>query len=643
MDEGRILSTSQPFIIVRFIGSGGMYVSTTYEVANDQESDDYSDVIGSGIKGNFGYKPGIISLTTEGVASIARKATIRFADPTTYVTRAVLASSTWSNSVRGRGKANIAITFGWKYLLPVGQTAKYYTPSSQWPNKSQKVIVSGVSVRADQNVISCEVDGMMMKTKFEINAQGVTEVEIEVMEVSGPIYGTASFLDPIDIMNWKKTYDNDVKNGNDPIAAVQKFINESRSLKLTTGDGKIPSIQFEFSNEGFKNTNNLSIDWKGIFSVKGATNSIEDAFGGIKIQYQESFETFINEIFSKIPDRNKIDSNNGKQVGDPGSYEIESVYRAGLDPKKNADNDTYKADGVTIDHPGTNPTVTWIKYNWKKSITYPDGSPAEGISSRPPSFTFKWGNEGIWDEDSQDGIDQYNQLLQGKKSAPQQEYSRRGAKKFLINWSSDLSSKSYLHFMATSELQKALKSYNPKVMEYVIEQLQNGATISEDGNYTVTTPSPAPGSAPKDSAAQPLDITSDGISYVQKGFSAAVKAATASASGGSSAQLASIVGNNMFKATATVMGDPDIGGPLFTPYKTTIRTSFDTTYFQDAYIKETTIDTQGIAHVIYRAAGASDNTNLNAFNKVWLITKVHHKIEAGSYTTDVEMITYPNL
>lgn len=570
-----------------------MYVSTTYEVSGDRESSDYSDVTGSGVAGDFGYKPGIISLTTEGVASIARKATIRFADPTTYVTKAILASSTWSNSVKGRGKPNIEITFGWKYLVPKSQTTSYYKSSTSWTN------------RDDPNVSSCTVAGMMMKTKFEINAQGVTEVEVEVMEVSGPIYGTASFLVPEDIAQWKLDYDEKiVKRNQDPIAVLQNFINKSKSLKITTGDGTYPSIQFEFSKEGFSNGGG-SNGWTTIFTSAGASGGVSDIFGGIKIQYNEAVETLINEVFSKIPDRSV------SSINDPGSYEIEKVYRAALDPTVAA-NET------------NNPIVTWIKYNWKKSVTLADGSKGPGISSRSPSFTFRWGNEGIWDENSEEGKSQYNTNLEG------QSYSKRGAKKFLINWSSDLSSKTYLHFMAQTELQKALKQFDQKVMEYVVEQLQKGATISESG--VVTYPS---GSGP--SSAQPASVDASGISNVIKGFSAAINSVTASASGGGNAQLASIVGNNMFKATATVMGDPDIGGEMFTPYKTTINVNFGETYFQNAF------RIKGSKDNIENKDKLVDTTSLKAFSKVWLITKAIHKIDAGNYTTDVEMITYPNL
>ena len=117
-------------------------------------------------------------------------------------------------------------------------------------------------------------------------------------------------------------------------------------------------------------------------------------------------------------------------------------------------------------------------------------------------------------------------------------------------------------------------------------------------------------------------------------MSQAVKDALAKTSGGVSAQMSAIIGNNMFKGTATVMGDPDLGKKIsssidWTPYHLVLYTQFSGTHF--------------FAEWLGSDASGLDQSNFDAFDKKWLVTRITHKIQAGSYTTDIDMITYPNI
>lgn len=601
MDESRILPTSQPFVIVRFIKTGD-YISTTYEDAGQG-----STATNQAIR----LKPGIISLTTEGRTSIARKAVVRITDPTLYVTNSIMRTANATRLRQNPGAPDIQIIWGWKYLLP--DSMKYYEQYSY--NKSES-----------STIVDSSMYAMMLKTKFDINDMGVTEVEIETLETSIPIMGSAAFVAPIDIMNWKKLKDTgvvpaassgasgarvgkssnvspDKKYSSSFIGKIEQFINESASLKLTAGDGVNNAyIQFEFDTTGF-----TSSDWDTIFN-KGSTTNINSVFSDVKITYNQSIESFINEIFSKIP----------KQEGNEGTYEIIGNERVP---------DVFNDDG-TIKTPG----YTKIKFGWKKSVLNSDGTPSKAIKEMPINYILRWGTESF-EEDQKTGIDKKGlydlknanesySSRQGITFTADRGHTRRGYYKYLINWSSDLNSKTYLHFMAQTELEKGLKRFDTVDMEAFINALNEGKSIEEI-------------------QAMGGSATTPGIGKVLgEGFSNNVYQGLNTVSSGITSQMNSLVANNVFKATATVIGDPELGmsgktsdrkGYSYEPYISGVFTEFRDVSFQQMF------------------TGSPDekfsdyNSNLAAFSRRWMITKVIHRIEAGQYTTDLELITYPGI
>ena len=600
MDESRILPTSQPFVIVRFIKTGD-YISTTYEDAG-QGSTATSQAIA--------MKPGIISLTTEGRTSIARKAVVRITDPTLYVTNSIMRTANATRLRQNPGAPDIQIIWGWKYLLP--DSMRYYEQYAYSRAESTTIVDSSMYA-------------MMLKTKFDINEMGVTEVEIETLETSVPIMGSAAFVAPIDIMNWKKLKDTGTvpaassggsgarvgRSGNVSdrtysssfIGKIEQFINESASLKLTAGDGVGNSyIQFVFDTAGF-----TSSDWDTIFN-RGAAANINSVFSDVKITYNQSVESFINEIFSKIP----------KQDKNEGTYEIIGNERVA---------DVYNDDG-SIRTPG----YTKIKFGWKKSVLNSDGTTSTAIKDMPINYILRWGTESF-EEDQRTGT--AGQGLYDLKTAGQsyssdqgitftadRGHTRRGYYKYLVNWSSDLSSKTYLHFMAQTELERGLKRFDTVDMDAFINALNEGKSLEEI-------------------QAMGGSATTPGVGKVLgEGFANNVYQGLNTVSSGITSQMNSLVANNVFKATASVIGDPELG--------MSGRTSNGTWYSYEPYTSGVFTEFRDVSfqQMFTGAPGevsSQYNSNLAAFSRKWMITKVVHKIEAGQYTTDLELMTYPGI
>jgi len=586
VDESRILPTSQPFIIVRFIKTGD-YVSTTYEDAGQGSTATNQTMV---------LKPGIISLSTEGRTSIARKATVRITDPTLYVTNSIMRTADATRLKKNPGQPDIQIIWGWKYLLP--NSMKYYEQYNYSRSEASTIV--------DSNMYA-----MMLKTKFDINEMGVTEVEIETLETSVPIMGSAAFVAPIDIMNWKKLKDSgtipqassgttgakvgksnntgSIEYSSSFIGKIEQFINESASLKLTAGDGVNNTyIQFVFDTAGF-----TSKDWDTIFN-KGSAANINSVFSDVKITYNQSIESFINEIFSKIP----------KQERNEGTYEIIGNERV---------NEIKNADG-TVRTPG----YTKIKYGWKKSVLNSDGTTSNAIRDLPMNYILRWGTESF-KEDEKTGSEFYD--LKGSSDSYEtksitftanRSHTRRGYYKYLINWSSDLSSKTYLHFMAQTELEKGLKKYDTVDMKEFIDALNDGKSLGDLESQAEAKPDSGVGKV------------------LGEGFSKNIYKGLNTVSSGITSQMNSLVANNVFKATATVIGDPEFGQE-YVPYVSGVFTEFRDVSFQQMFT-----DSPGNISQMY-------NSNLAAFSRKWMITKVIHKIEAGQYTTDLELMTYPGI
>lgn len=580
-------------MIVRFIKTGD-YISTTYEDAGQGSTATNQQIA---------MKPGIISLTTEGRTSIARKAVVRITDPSLYVTNSIMRTANATRLKQNPGAPDIQIIWGWKYLLPTSM--KYYEQYAY--NRAESTTI------VDSNMYA-----MMLKTKFDINEMGVTEVEIETLETSVPIMGSAAFVAPIDIMNWKKLKDSGTvptssSSGSGArvgaagnargqtysssfIGKIEQFINESASLKLTAGDGVGNAfIQFVFETTGFTDASGRSTsDWDTVFN-KGAAANINSVFSDVKITYNQSVESFINEIFSKIP----------KQTGNEGTYEIVGNERVA---------DVYNDDG-SVRTPG----YTKIRYGWKKSVLNSDGTTSSAISNLPINYILRWGTESF-KEDEKSGSNLFDEKpdtdsyrsAQGITFTADRNHTRRGYYKYLMNWSSDLSSKTYLHFMAQTELERGLKRFDTVDMEAFVEALNNGKSLQDLQMEAMASP------------------TSGAGKVLGEGFSGNIYQGLNTVSSGITSQMNSLVANNVFKATATIIGDPEMGH-LYVPYVSGVFTEFRDVLFQQMFT-----DQPGQTSAQY-------NSNLAAFSRRWMITKVVHKIESGQYTTDLELMTYPGI
>jgi hypothetical protein len=203
------------------------------------------------------------------------------------------------------------------------------------------------------------------------------------------------------------------------------------------------------------------------------------------------------------------------------------------------------------------------------------------------------------------------------KTVPRTTNSTKSATnwdKILLSFDLDLKMMDFAYSMVNAELYDKLGKFEETTWDTIEDNLKN---INPDQlkNYG-NIPIESLGGALKDKNLDtawgwPWDgAKNDTRKQVMEEFNSTVKAASTSVAG----QMAAIIKNNLFTAKATVMGDPDFG-TIWLPFQVSWNSDFSA---------------QGVVADMFS-------------KREWILKNARHKFEEGKYTTELELMSIPNM
>ena len=199
-------------------------------------------------------------------------------------------------------------------------------------------------------------------------------------------------------------------------------------------------------------------------------------------------------------------------------------------------------------------------------------------------------------------------LPPNSKTGPALLWKRQGdptESKTLVEWNSDLSSATHLLYSANEELSKNLNAFQEtdwKVVNDLMQQYGDSWYLEENVQVGAFN-----GFFRRGENEERREIVEN---FREK---AMVIEETAARGNTVSNTLRSIIRDNVFKGTAKIIGDPSIG-TSFIPWHTIMYVNFD-----------------------------SVNVFASLFSKWWMLTDTKHVFSEGSYITEIQLQTYPNL
>ena len=191
---------------------------------------------------------------------------------------------------------------------------------------------------------------------------------------------------------------------------------------------------------------------------------------------------------------------------------------------------------------------------------------------------------------------------------------KKGSEKVLLGWTSDLSSYPAILQLLGTTLNSTMKTYVEDDWKNLESALNKG--YIENNTSKHTTPyiaSQTAAYAVGDGGAGEVD-TQAALKMINSLGSSTDQQNGAMLSMNSNAQIRSVIRNNLFNATATIMGDPSMGY-LFIPMSSVLVTDFSAVI-----------------------ALASD-----FFSRGWYLGTSTHKFEAGKYTTELKIVGFPSV
>lgn len=399
-----------------------------------------------------------------------------------------------------------------------------------------------------------KITGLILKTKFSIDPDtAMTTIEVHFIEAVMAWLNNLRFLDPYDMIILDQLEHDNIKEMN--VGELLTYIWEESSIQTQIRNSGA-DVQIYFAQTG---------------SDKGTVDGRK-----FKIRYGDGFIDKINEISAQAEYTVEGEDDDPDIVW---SYERR-----------------YKDDWVDEDD---NYHARLI-YGWKKaSLGQEEDSPNVGD---------------VWEGEVGQGP---NLLWKSQRLD--------GGSKQMITWDSDLNSKEYLTLQAQDELTKKLAQYTDSDWDAMQEYLSKLANETDGGNQISST------DALQNAQEDLTNISERGA--LGRGWARLFNNAewqiandenrrqlvetliqgerTPRTSGDGASQIAAIIANNVFKGTATILGDPYFGTELL-PYQVEM-----TMMFEDV----------------------GDFASL--FQREWLLTNVVHKFSESGYFTEIEVLSYP--
>jgi len=400
-----------------------------------------------------------------------------------------------------------------------------------------------------------KITGLILKTKFSVDPDtAMTTIEISFIEAVMAWLSNLRFLDPYDMIILDQLKHDNIKNMNvgELLAYIWDNSSIQREIQASGAD-----VQIYFGQTG---------------DDDGTVNGRD-----FKIRYGDGFIDKINEISAQAEYTVEGEDDDPDIV-----YSYERKYK----------DDWIDEDGNYHAR---------IIYGWKRA--------ALGEEEDSPGVGDVWSGE----------------VVQGPTLLWKSQRLDSESKQ-MLTWDSDLNSKEYLTHQAQDELTKKLAQYTNSDWDALQEYLKQLSNETDGGSQISATDR-------LDQSQQDLDNISErgalGRLSARVFNNASWQMAndenrrqlietlvneggmTTRTSGDGASQIAAIIASNVFKGTATILGDPRFGTELL-PYQVEMTMAFaDVGEFADLFQRE------------------------------WLLTNVVHKFSESGYLTEIELLSYP--
>lgn len=551
LDENRIQPTSQPWVQISFFIDG---VGGSGHRLNSNNSV-HEVIIDKFLFQNANNQNILIlprgyieSIEFDGPCIGARRGTLSIIDPEGIWATCIEHIGFWQSNNAGR--MNMVIQYGWVGLRPNGQE--------------------------DQFVES--IPSLLYQTKFSLGENGELKIDVEFVENAEKILNSVKFnrLDDMILLNSQLNQDLKEKT----IAEILRFM---------VAEDSSPGIYEQLQNYG------IILEFDDTFEEGDQMYGAGDGSKDIKIRIGDSLGSKINELIAKtIPQ--DIDS-------DVYNYSYEMIRKPYVETTSLKQSQQI---GTLI---GAN-----IRFGWRRALKETTGGSDANLTIQDQAAAFESGKE---------KPERGPSLLWKQQSTSIDD-------KTLIKFDIDLKAFNFATSMMRSELDRKLSAFSEddwsdieETIKLMSEDPENAARLAQTPSQLASTAQSGATDAHANTALE-YDRSTGGlfgwgwfgaksekderIMGIVEEFNEAIR----NSSNNIENQIQAIIANNVFKANATIMGDPAIS----------TRYPFLRIYF--------TCD--------FTAMGEF----ASFFNeRTWLLMKARHKIDETGYVTEMELLSAP--
>lgn len=433
----------------------------------------------------------------------------------------------------------------------------------------------------DGDEVSATVTGYITKVEQDISNEGIFSATINYVEFSEVQLGLIKFLEKEDMFKGlpKNLWET---VGSDK--AHQEYLNY---VMRFTGDDS------DFSVTRMLHNKNIEICFLDADMTEAAKEKRYP-----RVRFGDPLEQYITDVIAQMqPLEEERDA--AEEENMILSYEKAVCDGDHIPPDIESEIESMCRNGRTDDEWRR---TTIVYYQWVRT---PDGTTETEVADVRDHL--EPGPPLIWKFNGEESITAFNgETIDGDN-------------KVIVGWQSDLSSHTHLIHQFQDQLSDRLAGFSESDWDNLLDHIENSGGVDEAESIEwwknedkIRNAAETGGDIRRglrdDVTRYQMFEAMDEVSEAERKYDAQQ----------SSDALRAVIMNNAFKATATIMGDPTLG-TRYEGARTRCITHFD---------EDADSSTSSLAGVL--------------FNREWMMLKTTHKFEEGKYTTDIELLGYPD-